>query len=172
VRPSRREACGPELSPLRLLVATLLVIVLSTIGCAVRSSLQKPIPDRKQVAGSWNGWMWSRVSGATQRVTLMIPSDGPYQVIMRGGTMHLGQLTMTGEVLRYSHGSGFWNGTVELVEEGGKEYLSLLKTIPGCCGWSASGRRDAPRSFRLRFLSPPSAPPPASYACRPLNVDS
>ena len=60
----------------------------------------------------------------------MIPSVGPYQIIMVGGTTHLGQLTMTGEGLRYSHGSGFWNGRVELVDEGGKEHLGFIQDNP------------------------------------------
>jgi hypothetical protein len=106
------------------------MVLITMIGCATTTPTPKTITDTKQLVGSWNGWQWDWVYGTTRRVTVNIAADGSYEIIGLSGTGLPGRLTMTGQTLRFSHGTGFGNGAVELAADGARESLRFTMDSP------------------------------------------
>ncbi len=109
----------------------LAVLLTACTTATIFDAVEKPVTDFKQVAGSWNGWLQER-GYRPFRVNLIIQIDGQYQLVFERNPSFPGQLTLEGGVLRYGKGTtGFWRGTVTLVEERGKEYLRFVHDDTG-----------------------------------------
>ena len=62
----------------------------------------KQITDIKQLAGTWQGWVTSQLSGS-ERVLMTIKEDGSYQssTTRDGGTLTVGKYCLEGGKVRY-----------------------------------------------------------------------
>jgi hypothetical protein len=84
----------------------------------------KQITDIKQLAGTWQGWVTSQLSGS-ERVLMTIKEDGSYQsaTTRDGGTLTVGRYFLEGGKVRYK--SSRTQGTAVISEDKGKTTLTL-----------------------------------------------
>jgi hypothetical protein len=87
-------------------------------------AVEKQITDIKQLAGTWQGWVNSQLSGS-ERVLMTVKQDGTYQATTTrdGGTLTVGQYYLQGGKVRYK--SSRSEGTVVISEDKGKTTLTL-----------------------------------------------
>jgi hypothetical protein len=88
------------MSPRRLITA-LVVLALAASPLASLAA-EKQIMDIKQLAGTWQGWVNSQLSGS-ERVLMTVKADGSYQATTTrdGGTLTVGQYYLQGGKVRY-----------------------------------------------------------------------
>jgi hypothetical protein len=110
------------MSPRRLITA-LVVLALAASPLASLAA-EKQIMDIKQLAGTWQGWVNSQLSGS-ERVLMTVKADGSYQATTTrdGGTLTVGQYYLQGGKVR--HKSSRSEGTVVISEDKGKTTLTL-----------------------------------------------
>jgi hypothetical protein len=84
----------------------------------------KQITDVKELAGSWQGWVNSQLSGS-ERVLMTIKADGSYQSSSSrdGGTLTVGQYYLDGGKLKYR--SSRTAGSAVVSEDKGQTTLTL-----------------------------------------------
>jgi hypothetical protein len=103
--------------------------ILATVGCATTSSTPKTVTDIKQLVGSWSGWM--NCNGGLSRclrATPLVRDDGTWTMPVERNPAYIGKVVSTGNVVRYTYGMGGpWRGTVTLVEENGRDYLTFVR---------------------------------------------
>ncbi|PYN35495.1 MAG: hypothetical protein DME01_11155 [Candidatus Rokuibacteriota bacterium] len=85
---------------------------------------EKQITDIKQLAGTWQGWVTSQLSGS-ERVLMTVKEDGSYQssTTRDGGTLTVGKYYLQGGKVRYK--SSRSEGTVVISEDKGKTTMIL-----------------------------------------------
>ena len=102
------------------------VIVVLSLAASPLASLaaEKQITDIKQLAGTWQGWVNSQLSGS-ERVLMTVKADGSYHATTTrdGGTLTVGQYYLQGGKVRYK--SSRSEGTVVISEDKGKTTLTL-----------------------------------------------
>jgi hypothetical protein len=105
-------------------VITVLVALALTISPLATLAAEKQITDIKQLAGTWQGWVNSQLSGS-ERVLMTVKQDGTYQATTTrdGGTLTVGQYYLQGGKVRYK--SSRSEGTVVISEDKGKTTLTL-----------------------------------------------
>jgi hypothetical protein len=102
------------------------VLVLVAIGCATTTPVPKTVTHIKQLAGVWEGWIGCRGCPERFRSTLTVQDDGSYRMVNERNTMRYGRLGIVNGVLQ--HGvDGWWHGEAKLVEERGREWLTLYR---------------------------------------------
>jgi hypothetical protein len=96
------------------------------VGCATTASTPKTITDPKQLVGSWIGFVPCRGCAMDFRANLLVRDDAMWIVsVVQGGTYH-GYFGIVDGVLRWGQG-GRWIGRVTVVEQRGREYLSIVR---------------------------------------------
>ncbi|MGH7302621.1 MAG: hypothetical protein ACRELZ_04985 [Candidatus Rokuibacteriota bacterium] len=104
------------------------IVVFIALALAVSSvaalAAEKQITDVKQLAGTWQGWVTSQLSGS-DRVLMTIKEDGSYQssTTRDGGTLTVGKYYLEGGKIRYR--SSRTQGTAVVSEDKGKTILTL-----------------------------------------------
>jgi len=103
---------------------TVLVALVFAVSPLAAVAAEKQITDIKQLAGTWQGWVTSQLSGS-ERVLMTIKQDGSYQASTErdGGTMTIGKYYLQGGKVRYK--SSRTEGTVVISEDKGKTTLTL-----------------------------------------------
>lgn len=109
------------------IVAGILSVVIAFAACATTTATTKPITDTKQLIGSWIGFVGCRECGEDFRATLAIGDDATWVASVSRGSTHRGVLGIEGGALRWGPGGGKWWGLVSVVEQSGREYVSLIK---------------------------------------------
>jgi hypothetical protein len=107
----------------RRLITVIVVLALAASPLASLAA-EKQITDIKQLAGTWQGWVNSQLSGS-ERVLMTVKADGSYQATttLDGGTLTVGQYYLQGGKVRYK--SSRSEGTVVISEDKGKTTLTL-----------------------------------------------
>ena len=105
--------------------AALAILMLTTVGCATAST-SKTITDPKQLVGSWIGFVPCRGCAMDFSASLLIRDDATWIVSVHQGHVIHGVLGIVDGVLRWGQG-GRWHGRVTVVEQRGREYLSIVK---------------------------------------------
>ena len=102
----------------------LVVALVFALSPVAGVAADKQITDVKELAGSWQGWVNSQLSGS-ERVLMTIKPDGSYQSssTTQGGTLTVGQYYLDGGKLRYR--SSRTQGTAVVSEDKGKTTLTL-----------------------------------------------
>jgi hypothetical protein len=120
VEPARHGVCR-MIS--RGLIAILVALVLAVNPLAAPAA-EKQITDIKQLAGRWQGWVNSQLSGSG-RVLMTIKEDGSYQssTEQAGGTLTVGQYYLEGGKVKYR--SSRTQGSVVISEEKGKTIMTI-----------------------------------------------
>ena len=105
------------------LIAVFIALVFAVSPLAAIAA-EKQITDIKQLAGTWQGWVTSQLSGS-ERVLMTIKEDGSYQssTTRDGGTLTVGKYYLEGGKVRYK--SSRTQGTVVVSEDKGKTTLTL-----------------------------------------------
>ena len=103
----------------------LLAALTVTAGCATIPA-EKQITDLKQVVGSWDGWIGCHGCSPRFRASLSIRDDGDWTMTIERNPSFHGSVGIVGGVLRWRQGSP-WYGTVTLVEERGREWLTFYR---------------------------------------------
>ena len=103
---------------------TLLVALVFAVSPLAAVAAEKQITDIKQLAGTWQGWVTSQLSGS-ERVLMTVKEDGSYQssTTRDGGTLTVGKYYLQGGKVRYK--SSRSEGTVVISEEKGKTTMTL-----------------------------------------------
>ena len=103
---------------------TLLVALVFAMSPLAAVAAEKQITDIKQLAGTWQGWVTSQLSGS-ERVLMTIKEDGTYQssTTRDGGTLTVGKYYLQGGKVRYK--SSRTEGTAVVSEDKGKTTLTL-----------------------------------------------
>ena len=103
---------------------TLLVALVFAVSSLAAVAAEKQITDIKQLAGTWQGWVTSQLSGS-ERVLMTIKEDGSYQssTTRDGGTLTVGKYYLQGGKVRYK--SSRTEGTAVVSEDKGKTTLTL-----------------------------------------------
>jgi len=103
---------------------TLLVALVFAVSPLAAVAAEKQITDIKQLAGTWQGWVTSQLSGS-ERVLMTIKEDGTYQssTTRDGGTLTVGKYYLQGGKVRYK--SSRTEGTAVVSEDKGKTTLTL-----------------------------------------------
>lgn len=103
---------------------TVLVALMFAVSPLAALAAEKQITDIKQLAGTWQGWVTSQLSGS-ERVLMTIKKDGSYQASTErdGGTLTVGKYYLQGGKVRYK--SSRTEGTVVISEDKGKTTLTL-----------------------------------------------
>ena len=103
---------------------TVLVALVFAVSPLAALAAEKQITDIKQLAGTWQGWVTSQLSGS-ERVLMTIKEDGSYQASTErdGGTLTVGKYYLQGGKVRYR--SSRTEGTVVISEDKGKTTLTL-----------------------------------------------
>jgi hypothetical protein len=85
----------------RRLITVIVVLALAASPLASLAA-EKQITDIKQLAGTWQGWVNSQLSGS-ERVLMTVKADGSYQATttLDGGTLTVGQYYLQGGKVRY-----------------------------------------------------------------------
>ena len=104
-----------------------LSFVIALVACATTAATPKMITDTKQLVGSWNGSVGCRGCAGSFHTTLLIREDATWVASVSRGMTYQGVLGIEGGVLRWGPGGGRWYGIVSVVEQGGREYVSLVK---------------------------------------------
>jgi hypothetical protein len=109
----------------RVLLAIAAVVLL--VPEIVAAQAEKPIPDVKVLAGTWNGWYNSPRGGqAAARAQIIIKDDGSWSFHIRDGVTTTGNITVTDGKARYQ-GSVGDPGTIVLIDNKGKEMLRFVR---------------------------------------------
>jgi hypothetical protein len=105
-------------------VITVLVVLALAVSPLAALAAEKQITDIKQLAGQWEGWVNSQLSGS-ERVLMTIKADGSYQsaTTRDGGTLTVGTYYLKDGKVRYK--SSRSEGTVVISEDKGKTTLTL-----------------------------------------------
>jgi hypothetical protein len=105
------------------LIAVFIALVFAASPLAAVAA-EKQITDIKQLAGTWQGWVTSQLSGS-ERVLMTIKEDGSYQssTTRDGGTLTVGKYYLQGGKVRYK--SSRTEGTAVVSEDKGKTTLTL-----------------------------------------------
>jgi hypothetical protein len=105
------------------LIAVFIALVFAVSPLAAVAA-EKQITDIKQLAGTWQGWVTSQLSGS-ERVLMTIKEDGTYQssTTRDGGTLTVGKYYLQGGKVRYK--SSRTGGTAVVSEDKGKTTLTL-----------------------------------------------
>jgi len=105
------------------LIAVFIALVFAVSPLAAVAA-EKQITDIKQLAGTWQGWVTSQLSGS-ERVLMTIKEDGSYQssTTRDGGTLTVGKYYLQGGKVRYK--SSRTEGTAVVSEDKGKTTLTL-----------------------------------------------
>jgi hypothetical protein len=105
------------------LIAVFIALVFAVSPLAAVAA-EKQITDIKQLAGTWQGWVTSQLSGS-ERVLMTIKEDGTYQssTTRDGGTLTVGKYYLQGGKVRYK--SSRTEGTAVVSEDKGKTTLTL-----------------------------------------------
>jgi hypothetical protein len=101
------------------------ILVIGTVGCATAPT-QKAITDPTQLVGSWIGFVPCRGCSADFRANLLIRDDATWTVSVQQGGTYNGTLGIVDGSLRWGQGDR-WVGSVTLVEQRGREYLSIVR---------------------------------------------
>ena len=103
---------------------TVLVALVLAVSTLTAPAAEKQITDIKQLAGTWQGWVNSQLSGS-ERVLMTVKKDGSYQASTTrdGGTLTVGKYYLQGGKVRYK--SSRSEGTVVISEDKGKTTLTL-----------------------------------------------
>jgi hypothetical protein len=103
---------------------TLLVALVFAVSPLAAVAAEKQITDIKQLAGTWQGWVTSQLSGS-ERVLMTVKEDGSYQssTTRDGGTLTVGKYYLQGGKVRYK--SSRTEGTAVVSEDKGKTTLTL-----------------------------------------------
>jgi hypothetical protein len=115
---------------LATLVLGTLIFALTLLGCATTSSTPKTVTDIKQLVGSWNGWIEERGGARFQyRATLSIREDGTWAIVTERNPTYYGRMGIADGVVRWAAADPKlpWYGTATLVEENGREWLTLRR---------------------------------------------
>ena len=101
---------------------TLLVALVFAVSPLAAVAAEKQITDIKQLAGTWQGWVTTQLSGS-ERVLMTIKEDGTYQssTTRDGGTLTVGKYYLQGGKVRYK--SSRTEGTAVVSEDKGKTTL-------------------------------------------------
>ena len=107
----------------RCLLAVVIALVFAVSPLAAIAA-EKQITDIKQLAGTWQGWVTSQLSGS-ERVLMTVKEDGSYQssTSRDGGTLTVGKYYLQGGKVRYK--SSRSEGTVVISEDKGKTTMIL-----------------------------------------------
>ena len=107
----------------RCLLAVVIALVFAVSPLAAIAA-EKQITDIKQLAGTWQGWVTSQLSGS-ERVLMTVKEDGSYQssTTRAGGTLTVGKYYLQGGKVRYK--SSRSEGVVVISEDKGKTTLTL-----------------------------------------------
>ena len=107
----------------RCLLAVVIALVFAVSPLAAIAA-EKQITDIKQLAGTWQGWVTSQLSGS-ERVLMTVKDDGSYQssTTRDGGTLTVGKYYLQGGKVRYK--SSRSEGTVVISEDKGKTTMIL-----------------------------------------------
>ena len=107
----------------RCLLAVVIALVFAVSPPAAIAA-EKQITDIKQLAGTWQGWVTSQLSGS-ERVLMTVKEDGSYQssTTRDGGTLTVGKYYLQGGKVRYK--SSRSEGTVVISEDKGKTTMIL-----------------------------------------------
>jgi hypothetical protein len=102
----------------------LVVALVFAVSPVASLAADKQITDVKELAGTWQGWVNSQLSGS-ERVLMTIKADGSYQStsVRDGGTLTVGQYYLDGGKLRYR--SSRTEGTAVVSEDKGKTTLTI-----------------------------------------------
>ena len=105
------------------LIAVFIALVFAVSPLAAVAA-EKQITDIKQLAGTWQGWVTSQLSGS-ERVLMTVKEDGSYQssTTRDGGTLTVGKYYLQAGKVRYK--SSRSEGTVAVSEDKGKTTLTL-----------------------------------------------
>jgi hypothetical protein len=115
-----------ELSFLRRwLIIMVVLVVFTAAGCAATVSTPKAVTDVKQLVGVWEGWIGCHGCPERWRARLSVRDDGYYELVTQQNR-RLGKFRVAEGQLQ--HGSdGHWWGYATLVEERGREWLTLRR---------------------------------------------
>ena len=107
----------------RCLLAVVIALVFAVSPLAAIAA-EKQITDIKQLAGTWQGWVTSQLSGS-ERVLMTVKEDGSYQssTTRDGGTLTVGKYYLQGGKVRYKSSQS--EGTVVISEDKGKTTMIL-----------------------------------------------
>ena len=107
----------------RCLLAVVIALVFAVSPLAAIAA-EKQITDIKQLAGTWQGWVTSQLSGS-ERVLMTVKDDGSYQssTTRDGGTLTVGKYYLQGGKVRYKSSRSV--GTVVISEDKGKTTMIL-----------------------------------------------
>jgi hypothetical protein len=108
-----------------VVTAILALLFSAVIGCATTSS-PKTVTDTKQLVGAWVGYVGCRGCSRDFRTNLLIRDDATWVASVHEGNIHYGVLGIVDGVLRWGQG-GRWLGRVTVVEERGREYLTIVR---------------------------------------------
>jgi hypothetical protein len=115
------------ISGCRLALRTALgLIVLATIGCATTAPTPRTITDINQLAGSWHGWIGCYGCPERFRASLEVRPGGYWQMTTRSNPARYGKFGIVNGVLMHGN-DGWWSGPVTVVEERGREYMTLRR---------------------------------------------
>jgi hypothetical protein len=105
------------------LIALVMVLVFAISPVAALAA-DKQIADVTELAGTWQGWVTSQLSGS-DRVLMTIKEDGRYQFSLTrdGGTPTVVKYYLEGGKLRYR--SSRTEGTAVVSEEKGQTILTI-----------------------------------------------
>ena len=111
---------------LRSAVAFLLWITLASLGCATTTATPKTITSVQQLVGSWNGWIGCHGCPIRFRASLSVREDGYWTMITEQNPSFHGKFAIVNGDLQWGR-EGWWVGPVAVVEEGGREYLTIFR---------------------------------------------
>jgi hypothetical protein len=119
-----REVCENHHRP--ALRAALAILVITAIGCATTAATPKAITNPKQLVGAWTGFVPCRECAMDFRTTLLIRDDATWTATVLQGSVHHGTLITESGVVSWGQGVRPY-GPVIVVEQGGREYMSLVR---------------------------------------------
>ncbi len=104
----------------------LVILLLTTIGCATTPSTPKTVTDLKQIVGSWDGWIGCHGCAMRFRASLSVRDDGYWTMnIERNASFH-GTFAIVNGMLQWLR-EGWVVGPVTVSEERGREYLTIYR---------------------------------------------
>jgi hypothetical protein len=100
--------------------------VFVTTACATTAPTPKAITDLKQLTGSWDGWIPCHGCSQRFRASLSVREDGYWTMITERNPSFHGKFGIVNGVLQWGN-EGWWVGPVTVVDERGREYMSLRR---------------------------------------------
>ena len=94
------------------------------IGCATVTSTPKTITSVKQLVGSWDGWIGCHGCSTRFRASLAVRDDGYWTMTIERNPSYHGKFAIVNSELQWGR-EGWWIGPVRVVEERGREYLTI-----------------------------------------------